>query len=367
MSIPFLDLGAEFASLRPELDAVLADIIDSLQFIQGRHVKAFEAEFAAALSAPFVVGCSNGTSALELALEAVGVQPGDEVITTAHTFIATAEAIVACGATPVFADIDPLSHTLCPKSVAALLTPRTRALVPVHIYGTPCDMTALMALAQQHGLAVVEDAAQAHLARWEGRYAGTIGDAGTFSFYPGKNLGAMGDAGAVVTGRADVEASIRRVRDHGRSSKYLHEIVGRNERMDEIQAAVLRLKLPRLEQRNALRRQHRDQYRQRLAAAGFQMPSHDDRAVPAVHLCVVECANRDEVLEALKVGGIGAGVHYPVPLHLQPAMRHLGGGEGSLPVTERVAQRVLSLPIFPEMTDEQITAVVSAFLAVARP
>jgi dTDP-4-amino-4,6-dideoxygalactose transaminase len=328
-------------------------VILSTNFILGPEVGEFETAFASYCGAKACVGVSSGTSALILTLRACGVGPGDEVISVAHTFIATAEAVSAVGATPVFVDIDPITYTLDAEALAASINERTRAVIPVHIYGHPADMTRIRAVAAQHDLVVIEDAAQAHGATWQGVRAGNLGDVACFSFYPGKNLGAYGDAGAVVTNRADIAERVRLLRNHGRRSKYLHDEVGFGERLDTLQAAILGAKLPHLDAWVKARRQLVRRYDQLLSGLELTLPQEAPGAESAWHLYVIRTAQRDDMLAYLNRHGVGAGVHYPVPLHLQPAYAPLGYRAGDLPVTEAVARSCLSLPIYPEMTDEQ--------------
>ena len=361
--IPLVDLHAQYAAIGPAVDAAIQRVVSTAQFIMGPDVAAFEAEFAQACDVAECVGVGSGTAALELVLRALDIGPGDEVITTAHTFIATAEAISAVGAIPVFADIDPRAYTLDPAAFAAAITPRTRAVMPVHLYGQPADMDAIVMIARQHGLAVVEDAAQAHLATWQGRIVGSLGDAACFSFYPGKNLGAYGDAGAVTTARPELAERVRLLRNHGRRTKYVHDTVGFGHRLDTLQAAILRAKLPYLAAWTEARRQLAARYGGLLAGLPVTLPVVASRANPAWHLYVVRVAERDRVLAELIDAGIGAGVHYPVPLHLQPAYAHLGYRMGDLPMTEEVANSCLSLPLYPEMTVEQQERVVAAVRA----
>jgi dTDP-4-amino-4,6-dideoxygalactose transaminase len=304
------------------------------------------------------VGVASGTAALELSLRACEIGGGDEVITTAHTFFATAEAISNVGATPVFADIDPATFNLDPDAVESSITPRTRAVIPVHLYGRPADLDALVDICRRHGLRLIEDAAQAHGARSRGRACGTVGDLACFSFYPGKNLGAYGDAGA-VTGDPSLLARIRKLRDHGRSSKYEHDEVGYGERLDALQAAVLGVKLRHLEDWTEARRRHAATYDRLLAGSSLVTPSQDPRDRHVFHLYVVRSLRRDDLLASLTAAGIGAGVHYPIPLHRQPAYEARGYGDCRLPAAEAAAGEVLSLPLYPELTDEQIGSVVA--------
>jgi dTDP-4-amino-4,6-dideoxygalactose transaminase len=366
--IPLVNLRRQYVALKDDIAAAIDAVLDSQHFIKGPAVRAFETAWLSALGASHGSGCSNGTSALSLALQGLGIGAGDEVITTAHTFIATAEAICHVGATPVFVDIDPASYTVDPAAVAAAVTPRTRAIMPVHLYGAAADMDALLGVADRHSLAVVEDAAQAHLGRWHGRALGTLGDAGTFSFYPGKNLGAYGDAGFVVARDRRVAETIERLIDHGRQrgSKYLHDVVGQNQRMDDLQAAVLSVKLRHLDAWTATRRAHAARYDARLKPAGFKVIEPLAGSEPVYHLYVVEVADRDAVMEALRARGVGCGVHYPVPLHLQPAFAG-SAARGALPKAERAADHVLSLPICGSITEDEVDRVCDAVLAVARP
>ena len=363
--IPLVNLKRQYETLKPEIDAAVADVITRQEFIHGSKVKAFTASWLAALGAQHGTGCANGTVAISAALRALGVGAGDEVITTAHTFFATVEAIFAVGATPVFADIDPRTYNIDVATTGA--TPRTKAILPVHLYGNAADMDAVMAFATKHRLKVIEDTAQAHLGTFSGRTLGTIGDVGTFSFYPGKNLGAYGDAGFIVARDGAVGAKIAKLVDHGRESKYSHDVIGDNLRMDEIQAAVLSVKLRRLAAWTARRQAVAHRYEARLKAGGFKTIVPHKGGSCVYHLYVVEVSNRDEVLEALKAKGIGAGVHYPLPLHRQPALKNHPCATVSLPHTERAATRVISLPICADITDDEVRRVMDAFLSCAKP
>jgi dTDP-4-amino-4,6-dideoxygalactose transaminase len=359
--VPLVDLNAQYASIRPEIDAAIQSVIARSAFIMGSDVRDFEVRFAEYCTASFAIGVASGTAALELTLRAYGVSAGDEVITSAHTFIATAEAISAVGARPVFADIDPQTYNLDPDAVAAALTPATRAILPVHIYGQPADMERLMNFAQVSGLTVIEDAAQAHGATWGGRRVGTLGHAACFSFYPGKNLGAYGDAGAVTTDDAHIAEQVSLLRNHGRHSKYLHDIKGFGERIDTLQAAILAVKLRYLENWTAARRRLATRYTELLADLDGEivLPFVHPEADPVWHLYVIRTQQRDALLAHLNQHGVGAGIHYPTPLHLQPAYADLGYTRGALPITEEVADTCLSLPIYPEMTDAQQEYVVA--------
>jgi dTDP-4-amino-4,6-dideoxygalactose transaminase len=358
MKVPFLDLNAQHAPLRSEINAAIAEVIDESAFAGGPFVTRFETDFAVYCNSPHAIGVGNGTEALWLALLALGVGPGDEVITVPNSFMATAEAITYCGAKPVFVDVDERTYTMDPSGLAKVLTSRTKAIIPVHLFGQSADMDPILEFARENGLFVIEDAAQAHGAEYKGRKIGTLGDVACFSFYPGKNLGAFGEAGAVVTGNADLDQKIRILRDHGQIRKYHHTMVGWNGRMDGIQAAVLRVKLRHLEKGNELRRSHAAHYDQALG--GLEEVVLPGKAVGALHvyhiyaICVPE---RDEVMQFLGNKGIGCGVHYPVPIHLQEAYRSLGYGRGSFPVAERCASAMVSLPMFPELTPTQVEMV----------
>ncbi len=352
MNIPLVDLKAQYRAIKPEVDAAIQRVLDHAGFILGAEVKTFEAEFAKYLGASDAVGVASGTAALQLALQVCGVGRGHEVITTAHTFIATAEAISNLGATPVFVDIDLATFNIDPQCVEAAITPRTKAIVPVHLYGRPAPMSELVNIGQRHGIAVVEDAAQAHGARYRRKACGTVGTLGSFSFYPGKNLGAYGDAGAVTGNDPELLAHVRKLRDHGRTSKYEHDEIGYGERLDALQAAVLGTKLAHLADWTTARRRHARRYSELLAGAGVVTPAEDPLDEHVFHLYVIRSDRRDALREHLVEAGVGAGIHYPVPLHRQPAYRDLPAV--SLPVTDLAASQVLSLPMFPELTNEQI-------------
>lgn len=357
-TIPLVDLKAQYQALKPDIDAAIARVIGNTSFILGPEVRAFEDAFAAYCRVQHAVGVSSGTAAIELVLRSLGVGPGDEVITTPFTFIATAEAISLTGATPVFADIDPHTYNLDPDAAEPAITPRTRAILPVHLYGQPAAMDRLASMARHHGLALIEDAAQAHGAELNGRRAGSLGHAACFSFYPGKNLGGYGDGGAVVTDDPGLAAKVRKLRDHGRSSKYVHDELGFGHRLDALQAAILAAKLPHLDAANQARRRLARRYDELLADTDLVLPVEAPGAHSVYHLYVVRTPRRDELVAALHDEGIEAGVHYPLPLHLQPAYQFLGYTRGTFPVAEAAAEQVLSLPLFPEMTAEQQDRVV---------
>lgn len=346
--------------MKPDIDAAIQRVIDNTSFILGKEVVDFEQAFASAVGVQGAVGVASGTAAIRLALLAAEVGPGDEVITTAHTFIATAEAISQIGARPVFVDIDSRTYNLDPEKVEDAISPRTRAILPVHLYGQPAGMGPLLDIAERHHLWLIEDAAQAHLAEYEGRQCGSIGSLACFSFYPGKNLGAYGDAGAVTGNDPDLLAKVRKLRDHGRTSKYEHDEIGFGDRIDALQAAILATKLPHLNEWTEARRAHARRYDQLLADTDVISPYEAPNVRHVYHLYVIRVPRRDEMLEHLKSHGVGAGIHYPVPVHRQPAYLKEGYGDISLPVTEQMANEVVSLPMYPELNSEQIEYVAQA-------
>ncbi|RME47207.1 MAG: DegT/DnrJ/EryC1/StrS family aminotransferase [Caldilineae bacterium] len=355
--IPLVDLKAQYRAIKPEMDAAIQRVLDTANFILGEEVAAFETAFAGYVHAGGAVGVASGTAALHLALLACGIGPGDEVITTAHTFFATAEAISVTGARPVFVDVDPQTYLLDPNRVEEAITPRTRALLPVHLYGQAADMDALLDIARRHDLWVIEDAAQAHGAMYRGRHCGSIGHLACFSFYPGKNLGCYGDGGIVTGNDARLLDKIRRLRNHGRAQKYEHEEIGWGYRLDALQAAVLRVKLNHLEAWTEARRERAARYTALLRGLEVVTPVEADGNRHVYHLYVIRTPRRDAVLSHLRANGIGAGVHYPIPLHRQPAYRsHYA--DLRLPITEKVAAEVLSLPLYPELTEAQQVHVV---------
>src|ERR1700731_3710255 len=356
--VPFLDLNAHHAPLREEFDRAIGEVIDSGAFAGGPFVEKFEAEFAAFCRCQHAIGLGSGTEALWLSLLACGVGAGDEVITVPNTFMATAEAITYCAARPVFVDVDEHTYTMDPAGLEKALSSRTKAIIPVHLFGQPADMDPILEFARKHGLFVIEDAAQAHGAEYKGKRAGTLGDAGCFSFYPGKNLGAFGEAGAVVTNDSELQEKIRILRDHGQVRKYRHTMIGWNCRMDGIQAAVLSVKLRRLENGNLLRRAPAEEYTKAFAGTeDVTTPVEADYARHVYHIYALRVADRDEVMFLLNEKGIQCGVHYPVPVHLQRAYRDLGYSFGDLPISEQTASEFISLPMFPELTKEQIAMV----------
>jgi dTDP-4-amino-4,6-dideoxygalactose transaminase len=358
MQVPFLNLRLHHEPIRDELRAAIEQVIDSSAFAGGSFVEKFEQEFAQFCGARFACGVGNGTDALWFALLALGVGPGDEVITVPSTFMATGEAISFCGARPVFVDIDEETFTMDAELLERAITPRTKAIVPVHLFGQMADMDPILDIARKHGLPIVEDACQAHGAEYKGRKAGTIGEVGCFSFYPGKNLGALGEAGAAITNNADLKRRMDVLRDHGQAKKYYHAVVGWNGRMDGIQAAALSVKLKRLAHGNELRRHHAQRYTEFLSGIDdILLPRTAPERVHVFHIYAVRVARRDEMIRALAERGVACGIHYPVPLHLQDAYRPLGLARGAFPVAERCADEFVSLPMFPELTPAQVEIV----------
>ncbi|MCB8967804.1 MAG: DegT/DnrJ/EryC1/StrS family aminotransferase [Ardenticatenaceae bacterium] len=363
MNIPFVDLKAEYEALRAELDTAVSQAIASGWYILGEEVSAFEAEFASYIGIEHAVGVASGTDAILLGLRALGVGPGDEVITVAHTAVATIAAIELAGATPVFVDIEPDTYTLDPALLAAAITPRSKAIIPVHLYGHPADLDPILALARQHKLYVLEDCAQAHGTRYHGKIVGSFGDAAAFSFYPTKNLGALGDGGAVVTRHDEVAERLLALRQYGWKQRYISETTGYNSRLDELQAALLRVKLAYLDGMNAARRRLANQYAQALAALPLTLPAERPFARHVYHLYVIQTEQRDALRTHLQAQGIGTAIHYPQPVHHQPAYDHLGYGANSLPITENCAARILSLPMYPTMPEAHVAQVANAIKA----
>lgn len=357
---------AHYLAHREEIDAAIRTALESGRYILGEEVAAFEMEFAAYLGVSHAVGCGSGTEALRLALGALGIGPGDEVITVAHTAVATVAAIELAGATPVLVDIDPVHYTLDPARLEAAITPRTKAILPVHLYGQPADLATILAVARRYGLRVVEDCAQAHGACWDGRRVGVFGDAACFSFYPTKNLGALGDGGMVVTNDATIATEARLLREYGWAERYVSHRVGWNSRLDELQAAILRVKLRHLDRDNARRRAIADRYDRELRDLGITLPARRPGATHVFHLYVIRHPQRDRLLDFCRQQGIAPGVHYPVPVHLQPAYRDRLAGAGSLPETERAAREVLSLPLYPELEEDAVTRVIATIRAFIR-
>lgn len=358
MKIPFLDLRMQTAQVEADVMAGIKGLLERSDFILGEGVGQFEASFAAYCECDHAVGVASGFDALKLILRAMDIGPGDEVITVSHTFIATALAISSVGATPVLVEVDPDTYTMDPKMVEAAITAQTKAIMPVHLYGQPADMDPILQVARAHGLRVIEDAAQAHGARYHGKRAGSIGDAAAFSFYPGKNLGAFGDGGAVTTSDPVLADRIRTLRNYGSAKKYFHDELGENSRLDTIQALVLSEKLKRLDDWNVSRRAIATQYDKALAGIGDVVtPTIRPETESVFHLYVIQTARRDELMSYLQKQGIDCLIHYPVPVHLQRAYASKGFEKGDFPFTERLATRILSLPVFPGMSDGQVEAV----------
>ncbi|MGZ3610942.1 MAG: DegT/DnrJ/EryC1/StrS family aminotransferase [Ktedonobacteraceae bacterium] len=360
MQIPLVDLHAQYQSLQPQVMAAIEDVLTHMQLFLGPQSQAFEQEFAKYCGCDYGVGCASGTDALVLALRACEIGPGHEVITVSNTFIATVEAIALVGATPVFVDIDPETYTMDWTQLERVLTPRTRAILPVHLYGHPVAMQPLVEFARAHGLRVIEDASQAHGATYHGQRVGSLGDIGCFSLYYSKNLGAYGEAGICVTRDKKLAEVVRMLRDHGSRVRYQHEMLGTNSRLDEMQAAILRVKLPHLEEWNAARQAHARMYTEQLQDVVEQVPVVRDGCTHVFYVYVVQIQEREQFCKALKQMGIATGIHFPTPVHLQPACGHYGYGRGMLPLTEAAAARIVSLPMYPELTFEQIQTVVEA-------
>jgi dTDP-4-amino-4,6-dideoxygalactose transaminase len=361
--IPYVDLKAQYRAIKPEIDAAIGRVLESAQFVLGEEVAAFEREFARFCGTREAVAVNSGTSALHLALLAAGVGPGDEVVTVPFTFVATAAAVVYAGARPVFVDIEPRTYNMDPDRLERAITPRTRAILPVHLYGHPAEMSAILEIAARRGLPVIEDAAQAHGATYKGRPCGSMGQLAAFSFYPGKNLGAYGEGGAVVTSDAALAQTIRVLRDWGQERRYEHAVKGFNYRMDGIQGAILRVKLTRLDRWIELRRQRAADYGRLFAGTGIGLPLEEPGCRHVYNVFAVRLRDRDATRAYLQEHGVQTGVHYPIPIHLQPAYRDLGYRAGDFPVSEAAAREVLSLPIFPELTLEQVETVASAVRA----
>jgi dTDP-4-amino-4,6-dideoxygalactose transaminase len=365
--IPMVDLRAQYLRIKNDIDAAIARVVETTAFIKGPDCGAFEKEFAAFCGVGSCVGVANGTDALIYALRAYGVGPGDEVVTVANTFIATGEAILLNGATPVFVDVDDVTYTLDPNKLAAAITPKTKVIIPVHLYGHPCAMDAINRIASERGIPVLEDSAQGHGATLNGKRAGGLGHAACFSFYPGKNLGAYGDAGAVVSNDTEFIAKVRQIANHGGgTNKYDNVVVGTNSRLDTLQAAILRAKLPHLQQWTDERRERAMLYSKLLdGTKDLATPLEGSGAQSAWHLYTVRTPKRDALIEELKKHGVSTAVHYPRPIHLQPAMGPAGGKAGDLPVSERLSREVVCLPLYPELPLEEverIAALVRTFL-----
>jgi dTDP-4-amino-4,6-dideoxygalactose transaminase len=367
IKVPYLDLRAQYRSIKPEIDQAVARVLDSCQFVLGPEVAEFEQEFASYCGTTECVAMNSGTSALHLALLAAGVGPGDEVITVPFTFVASVATILYAGAKPVLTDIEPRTFNMNPAALEAAISQRTKAIVPVHLYGHPAEMDPILEVARKHKLVVIEDAAQAHGARYKGRSAGSIGDIGCFSFYPAKNLGAYGEGGAVTTSNPEYARTIRMLRDWGQDRKYHHLLHGYNYRMEGFQGAILRVKLRHLERWTEARRAIVKTYNERLAGADVVRPSEMAWARHVYHLYTLRPDNRDALQAALLNDGIQTGIHYSTPVHLQPAYADLGYGPGSFPESEKAAAEALSLPLYPELTDSQIEDVAKAVVHAMAP
>jgi len=364
--VPLVDLKAQYASIKPEMDAAVQRVLDHGYFIMGPEVKAYEESFAAYCGTKEAIGVASGTAAIHLALLACGVGPGDEVITTPFTFFASGEAVSQTGARPVFVDIDSKSYNIDPAKISGAVTSKTKVIMPVHLYGQPAEMDEILAIGRDFGLRVVEDAAQAHGARFRGRRAGSIGDMACFSHYPSKNLGAYGDAGMITGNDPQLMERARKLRDHGRVSKYEHDEVGWGYRLDALQAAILGVKLPHLDDWNAARRERAARYERLFADSDVVTPEALEYVEHIYHCYVIRTARRDELVEHLRDQGIGTVIHYPLPLHLQPAYKDLEYSLGDFPVAEACAEQVLSLPMYPELREEQqerVAQVIKEFVA----
>ncbi len=357
MDIAFGDLKSHYESIKPEIDKAVSRVLASGWYILGPELTAFESQFAQYLGAKYAIGCASGTEAIYLALAAAGVEPGDEAITVAHTAVPTINAISMASATPVFVDIDPLTQVMDVSLVEAKITKRTKAIIPVHLYGQVVDLEPLLAIAAKHGIPVIEDCAQSTGASYQGRKSGTIGDFGAFSFYPSKNIGAFGDGGAVCTNSQAFYERLLRLRNYGQSKRYHHDEIGINSRLDEIQAAILSAQLPHLNQWNSRRQLLANRYTQGLADVVATPVAKQDHVY---HLYVIQTPRRDDLQNYLKERGIGTLIHYPIPAHQQKAYSHLGYKPGSLPATEFAAQRILSLPLYPQLSAAQIDTVIEA-------
>jgi dTDP-4-amino-4,6-dideoxygalactose transaminase len=362
--IALVDLKRQYKTIQKDIDKAIRDVIMNTDFIMGGDLKKLEEEFAHYCGAAHAVGLDSGTGALELALHAVGLKPGDEVIVPAFTFYATASAVWAAGGKPVFVDVEDDTANIDPSRIEAAITPKTKVILPVHIYGQPVNMEEIMAIAQKHKLLVIEDACQAHGAKihlkdGQVKIAGSVGALGCFSFYPGKNLGAYGDGGMIVTNKKEYADVIRLLGDYGRTGKYQHDRLGYNRRLDTLQAAVLRVKLKKLDSWNIARRKWADLYDKLLGGIGVRTIKIRDFAEPARHIYAIRVERRDELLNFLQQNGVGAGIHYPIPLHIQKAFDWLGYKQGDFPICEKIAKEELSLPLFPELTEKEVKQVVS--------
>lgn len=355
MNIPFVDLKRQYRSISKEIDTAIHDVLQNGWYILGDNVAAFEEEFAKYCNAKYAIGVASGTDALTLSIGALGIGEGDEIITVPNTFIATIDAIYRNRAKPVFVDINHETYNIDVNKIEEKITEKTKAIIPVHLYGQPADMNIIVKIAKKYNLIIIEDGCQAHGAEYNGKKVGSLGDVGCFSFYPGKNLGAYGDGGIVVTDNFEIAEKIRTLRNYGQKVKYYHDLVGYNSRLDEIQAAVLRVKLKYLDKWNDLRRLHSKEYAELLdGVSGIVLPSNEENVKHVYHLYVIKCENIDQIQEKLSSKGISTGIHYPVPIHLQKAYTELGYCKGDFPITEEYAQKILSLPMFPELTYDEV-------------
>ena len=364
IQVPYLDLKAQYQSIKPEIDAAIARVLETSQFVLGSEVAEFEQEFGTYCGAADCIALNSGTSALHLALLAAGVGPGNDVITVPFTFVASVAAILYVGARPILVDIDPRSFTIDPAAIEAAITPRTKAILPVHLYGQPADMDAILEVAKRNNLVVIEDAAQAHGAKYKGRPVGSLADIACFSFYPTKNLGAYGEGGAVTTSNAEYARTIRMLRDWGQDRKYHHVLRGFNYRMEGLQGAILRVKLRHLDQWTEARRAAASKYNQLLADSGVDLPTEMPWARHVYHVYTLRLEDRDALQSALTSEGIQTAIHYALPAHLQPAYGDLGCGRGAFPQSEKAAKEVLSLPLYPEITGTQIEKVAQALTSL---
>lgn len=354
MQIPLIDLKAQYLNIKDEIDSAIQEILDNTSFILGKKVEDFEAKFANLCNVKRCIGVNNGTSALRLALLALGIKANDEIITTPFTFIATAEAISHTGAKPVFADIDEKTYCIDTERIEEKITKKTKAIMPVHLFGQPADMDPIMEIAEKHGIKVIEDAAQAHNALYKNKKAGSIGDASCFSFYPGKNLGAYGEAGAVCTNNEEVAKKLVLLRQHGELKRYYHDLIGDNCRMEAIQGAVLGVKIKYIDEWTEKRRKNAQIYNELLENLDIVLPYEAEYARHVYHIYAIRVKNRNKLRESLGKNGVSTGIHYPIPLHLQQAYSFMGLGEGSFTVSEKVAEEILSLPMYPELSKEQM-------------
>lgn len=362
MRVPFLDLKIQYESIRSEIDKVIAGVVNETAFIGGKYVDQFESDFAEWLGTKHCVGCANGTDAIEIALKVFGIGSGDEVIVPAHTWISTSESVTSVGARPVFVDTDPRYYTIDPALIERAITPRTRAIIPVHLYGLPADMDPILTIAQKHGVKVIEDCAQAHGATYQGKKVGTMGDAATFSFYPGKNLGAYGDAGCLVTDDDAIAAQARMIGNHGQVKKHAHVTEGRNSRLDGIQAAILSVKLRHLDNWNRLRQSRARVYESLLGRTGISAPLVPQGSSHVYHLFVVQVDKRDSVIDQLRTLNVDSAIHYPTALPWVEAYAYLGHAAGEFPVATNACQRIISLPMYAELSDEMIAHTVESLI-----